>query len=334
MEQNMKRNSFAMPFIASLVSLHLAIPSQALGQLERLNPNKPVRLVIPAAPGGNPDVLARMMAQKLQISLGAPMIVDNQPGAGGVGAAIATSKSVADGHTLFFGGTGSILIPVALNPKLPIHPLRDFTHITGLAAVPTVLVAHPSVPAANMREFIAFAKAQPGRVNVGSAGVGSTHHLTMAVFETESGTKMLHVPYKGGSPLVAAIMSGEVHAGFSGIPNVSQAIRAGKLKIFGISLIRRSKSLPDVPTLDEQGLKGFNIAANMGVQTAAGLPVTLVAQIQAAMARAIREADIAERMTALGMELIENGTENYLQSVTTEFEHYLAAVKLAGLKPD
>jgi len=319
---------------AWLALLALALPSMVLSQTMALNPNRPVRLVVPAAPGGNPDVLARLLAQKLQITLGAPMIVDNQPGAGGVGAAIATSKSAPDGHTLFLGGTGSILIPVALNPKLPIHPLNDFTHVTGLAAVPTVLVAHPAVPATNLREFIAFAKVQPGSVNFGSAGVGSTHHLTMAVFETETGTKMLHVPYKGGSPLVAAIMSGEVHAGFSGIPNVAQAIRAGKLKVFGISLIRRSKSLPDVPTLDEQGVKGFNIAANMGVQTAPGLPAGLVTLIQVAMARAIREADIAERMTTLGMELIENGTENYLQSVKTEFEHYVAAVKLAGLKPE
>ena len=315
-------------------SMLLALPGLVTGQTGSLNPNRPVRIVVPAAPGGNPDVLARMLAQKLQTSLGAPMIVDNQPGAGGVGAAIATSKSVPDGHTLFFGGTGSILIPVALNPKLPINPLNDFTHVTGLAAVPTVLVAHPSVPATNMREFIAFAKAQPGRVNFGSAGVGSTHHLTMAVFESESGTKMLHVPYKGGSPLVAAIMAGEVHAGFSGIPNVSQAIRAGKLKIFGISLIKRSKSLPDVPTLDEQGLKGFDIAANMGVQTAAGLPAGLVTLIQSAMARAIREPDVAERMTTLGMELIEDGTDNYVRSVKTEYEHYVAAVKLAGLKPE
>ncbi|MFM9969496.1 MAG: Bug family tripartite tricarboxylate transporter substrate binding protein [Burkholderiales bacterium] len=305
-----------------------------LAQNATLIPGKPVRLVIPAAPGGNPDVLARMMAQKLQATLGTPMIVDNQPGAGGVGAAIATAKSTPDGHTLFFGGTGSILIPVALNPKLPIHPLSDFTHITGLAAVPTVLVAHPAVPANNVKEFISFAKTMPGAVNFGSAGVGSTHHLTMAVFESETGTKMLHVPYKGGSPLVAAIMSGEVHAGFSGIPNVIQAVRAGKLKIFGISIIRRSRSIPDVPTLDEQGLKGFDIAANMGVQAAPGLHANLVNAIQAAMARAIREPDIAERMSTLGMELIENGTENYLQSVKAEFAHYVAAVKSGGLKPE
>ena len=323
-----------MKSAAAVFSLLLFMPGLVMSQTVALNPNRPVRLVVPAAPGGNPDVLARLLAQKLQISLGVPMIVDNQPGAGGVGAAIATSKAVPDGHNLFLGGTGSILIPVALNPKLPIHPLNDFTHITGLVAVATVLVAHPDVPATNLREFISFAKVQPGKVNFGSAGIGSTHHLTMAVFEMETGTKMLHVPYKGGTPLVAAIMSGEIHAGFSGIPNVSQAIRAGKMKIFGISLIRRSKSMPEVPTLDEQGVKGFNIAANIGVQAPTGLNVGLIALFQTAMARAIREPDIAERMTTLGMELIEAGTENYLQSIKTEFEHYVAAVKLAGLKTE
>jgi tripartite-type tricarboxylate transporter receptor subunit TctC len=316
-----------------LAALLAALPGLVFGQAA-LNPNRPIRLVIPAAPGGNPDVLARMMATKLQVSLGAPIVVDNQPGGGGIGGAIAVSKTPPDGHTLFFGGSGSIIIPVAMNPSLPIHPLRDFTHITGLAAVPTVLVVHPAVPAANMREFIAFAKERPGKVNFGSAGVGSTHHLTMAVFESESATQMLHVPYKGGAPLVAAVMSGEVHAGFSGIPNVAQAIRAGKLKVLGISLKRRSPSLPDVPTLDEQGLAGFDIGANMGLQSAAGMPRNLVVLLQGATARAIREPDIAERMNAMGMDLIENGTEHYLQTVKDEFQRFVTVVKAGRVKPE
>ena len=335
----MKSELIAVPLtrrlsIAMLPLLLWTTSGAVLAQSEKLVAAKPVRLLIPAAPGGNPDVLARAMIPKLQASLGAPFVVDNQPGAGGVGAAIITSKAVADGHTLFFGGSGSIIIPVAVNPKLPFHPLRDFTHITGLAAVPTVLVANPGVPANNLKEFIAFAKEQPGRVNFGSAGVGSTHHLTMAVFEIESGTRVLHVPYKGGAPLVAAIMSGEVHAGFSGIPNVIQAVRAGKLKVFGISLIKRSRSMPDVPTLDEQGLTGFDIAANMGLQSPAGLHPALSRQLQAAVARAIREPDILERMANMGMELIEDGTDNYVQKVKVEFQHYLEAVKSAGIKPE
>lgn len=321
-----------MKSLCTLLAMLAALP--AFAQSDKLVPGKTVRLLIPAAPGGNPDVLARAMIPKMQASLGVPIVVDNQPGGGGIGGAITTANAAPDGHTLFFGGSGSMIIPVAVNPKLPIHPLKSFTHITGLAAVPTVLVVNPGVPANNMREFITWAKERPGAVNFGSAGVGSTHHLTLAVFEIESGTKMLHVPYKGGAPLVAAIMSGEVHAGFSGIPNVIQAVRAGKLKNLGISLAKRSRSIPDVPTLDEQGLKGFDIAAFMGLQSAAGMHPALVKTLQGAVARAIREPDILERMAQLGMELTEDGTENYLKSVENEFRHYQAAVKAAGIKPE
>ncbi|MCC6474776.1 MAG: tripartite tricarboxylate transporter substrate binding protein [Burkholderiales bacterium] len=295
-------------------------------------PSKPVRLVVPAAPGGNPDVLARLMAQKLSPALGASFVVDNQPGSGGIAAAIGISKSAPDGYTLFLGDSGAMAIGVAMNPKLPYHPLKDFTLITALAAVPTLLVAHPGVPAGALQEFIALAKAQPGKVNFGSAGVGSIHHLTLALFELASGTKMLHVPYKGGAPLVAAIMAGEVQAGFSGIPNVLQAIRSGKLKTFGISLAQRSPSVPDIPTLDQQGLKGFDVASTIGLQAAAGVPRPIVATLQGAVARALREQDIAARMSAIGMVLLENGTDEYVQSVKGELQRYAAAVKAAGIR--
>ncbi len=321
-----------MKFSLALAAFVLAVPLAASGQGAAPYPSKPVRLVVPAAPGGNPDVLARMLGQKLQIALGASMVVDNQPGAGGISAAIGIAKTAPDGYTLFFGESGSMAIGVAINPKLPYHPLRDFTFITGLASVPTVLITHPSVPAANLQEFISFAKARPGQVNFGSAGIGSIHHLTLAILELESGTKMLHVPYKGGSPLVAAVLAGEVQAGFSGIPNVAQSIRAGKLRVLGISLAQRSKSMPDVPTLDEQGLKGFNVSTTMGLQAAAGLPRTIVTTLQSAVAKALREPDVAERMASMGMELVENGTDHYVQFVKDDLQRFTAAVKAADIK--
>lgn len=316
----------------ALAALLFAVPMIAAAQGTPSYPVKPVRLVVPAAPGGNPDVLARLLAQKMQVTLGGTLVVDNQPGSGGIAAAIGVVKTAPDGHTLFFGESGAMAIGVAMNPKLPYHPLRDFTLITGLASVPTVLVAHPGVPAANLQEFISYAKSRPGQVNFGSAGVGSIHHLTMAILETESGTRMLHVPYKGGAPLVAAVMAGEVQAGFSGIPNVVQSIRAGKLKVLGISLSQRSKSMPDVPTLDEQGLKGFNVATTIGLQAAAGLPRPIVNTLQSAAAKALREPDVADRMATMGMELAENGTEAYAQFVKADLERYTAAVKAAGIK--
>lgn len=321
-----------MRTIRTLALLLLAIPLTALAQGTPAYPSKPIRLVVPAAPGGNPDVLARMLAQKLQTSLNATLVVDNQPGAGGISAAIGITKTSPDGHTLFFGESGAMAIGPALNPKLPYNPVQDFTLITALVSVPTVLVIHPGVPASNLQEFIAFAKARPGQVNFGSAGIGSIHHLTMAILELESGTRVLHVPYKGGAPLVAAIMAGEVQAGFSGIPNVAQSIRAGKLKVIGISLSKRSKSMPDVPTMDEQGLKGFNVATTLGLQAVAGLPRPIVTILQAAVARALREPDVAERMATMGMELVENGTDHYVQFVKDDLFRYTAAVKAADIK--
>lgn len=295
-------------------------------------PSRPLRLIVPAAPGGNPDVLARLLAQKIQANLGGTVVVDNQPGAGGISAAIGVAKTAADGHVLFFGDSGSMAIGVAMNPKLPYHPLKDFTLITALAAVPTVLVAPPSLLASSLQEFIALAKSRPGQMNYGSAGIGSIHHLTMAIFAMETGINMVHVPYKGGSPLVAAVMAGEVQAGFSGIPNVAQAIRSGKLKVFGISIARRSKSLPDVPTFDELGLKGFDVAATIGLQAPAGVPRDIVARLQGAFAKALREPDVSERMVSMGMILMENGTEHYVQFVKDELQRYAAAVKAAGIK--
>ena len=293
-------------------------------------PSKTVRLIAAAAPGGNPDVLARLLAAKLADAFGRPFVVENLPGAGGVVAAEQVARAPADGHTLMLGDSGALAINVALNPKLTYHPLRDFTLITALAAVPTVLVVNPSVPATSLQDFVAQAKAK--QFAYGSAGNGSVHHLTMAVFLARSGVEMLHVPYKGGSALVAAVLAGEVQSGWSGIPNVAPHIRAGKLRVLCISTARRSASLPDVPTAIELGYPGFDIATTIGLQAPAGLPREIAARLQAAVAKALRERDLAERMANLGMELRENGTEHYARFVREDLERYAAAVKTAGVK--
>lgn len=297
-------------------------------------PAKSVRLIAAAAPGGNPDVLARMLAAKLAESFGRPFVVENVPGAGGVVAAEAVARSAPDGYVLMLGDSGAMAINVALNPKVPYHPLKDFTLITALAAVPTVLVANPSVPAASLQDFVFLAKGQPGKFSYGSAGNGSVHHLTMAVFASRAGLDMLHVPYKGGTALVAAVLSGEVQSGWSGIPNVLAHIRAGKLKVYAISTARRSSTLPDVPTAAELGYPGFDIATVIGLQAPAGTPREVVARLQTAVAKALRERDVAERMANLAMELRENGTEDYVRFVKEDLERYSAAAKSAGVKHD
>ena len=201
-------------------------------------PTKNVRLIAAAAPGGNPDVLARMLAAKLADAFGRPFVVENMPGAGGVVAAEQVARAAPDGHTLMLGDSGAMAINVALNPKLTYNPLKDFTLITALAAVPTVLVVHPGVNANSLQDYVGLAKQK--QLAYGSAGNGSVHHLTMAVFLSRIGAEMLHVPYKGGSALVAAVLAGEVQSGWSGIPNVAAHIRSGKLRVLCISTAQRS----------------------------------------------------------------------------------------------
>ena len=295
-------------------------------------PSKTVRLIAAAAPGGNPDVLARMLAAKLADAFGRPFVVENLPGAGGVVAAEQVARAAPDGHTLMLGDSGALAINVALNPRLTYHPLKDFTLITALAAVPTVLVANPSLPATSLNDFVREAKAK--QLAYGSAGNGSVHHLTMAVFLARSGVEMLHVPYKGGSALVAAVLSGEVQSGWSGIPNVLANIRAGKLRVYAISTAQRSSTLPDVPTAAELGFAGFDIATVIGLQAPAGLSREITARLQSAVAKALRERDLAERMANLAMELRENGTEHYQRFVREDLERYAAAVKAAGIKQE
>lgn len=310
--------------------------SLALGAVhaQESYPTKSVRLIAAAAPGGNPDVLARMLAAKLADTFGRPFIVENIPGAGGVVAAELLVRSPADGHVLMLGDSGALAINAALNPKLTYHPLKDFTLITALAAVPTVLIAHPTVPASSVHEFVALAKSKPGQLSYGSAGSGSVHHLTMAVFASRAGIDLLHVPYKGGTALVGAALAGEVQAGWSGIPNVAAHIRAGKLRVYAISTARRSSTLPEVPTAAELGYSDFDIATVIGLQAPAGTPREIVARLQSAVAKALRERDVAERMANLGMELRENGTEHYVRFVKEDMERYAAAVKAAGVKHD
>jgi len=293
-------------------------------------PSKNVRLVAAAAPGGNPDVLARLLAAKLADAFGRPFVVENLPGAGGVVAAEQVARAPADGHTLMLGDSGALAINVALNPKLSYQPLKDFTLITALASVPTVLVVNPKVSANSLEEFVSVGKSS--QLAYGSAGNGSVHHLTMAVFLARAGVDMLHVPYKGGTALVGAVLGGEVQSGWSGIPNVAAHIRAGKLRVLCISTARRSASLPEVPTAIELGYPGFDIATTIGLQAPAGLPREVTARLQAAVAKALRERDLAERMANLGMELAENGTEHYVRFVREDMERFAAAVKAAGIK--
>jgi tripartite-type tricarboxylate transporter receptor subunit TctC len=289
-------------------------------------PNRPVRMIAAAAPGGNPDVMARLLSHKLTGAFGKPFVVENVPGAGGVVAAKMVAATPPDGHVLMLGDSGALAINVVLNPDLGYRPLEDFTPITALVTLPTVLVVHPSLPATTLAEFIALAKSKPGQLAYGSAGPGSIHHLTMAIFAAQTGIDLLHVPYRGGTALVGGLIKGEVQAGWSGIPNVLPLIEAGQLRVLCISTPQRSKSVPNVPTAIELGIKDFDYATMMGLQTSAGAARELVARLQGAAAKALREPDLAERMATLGMDLRENGTADYVKFMQDDIARYRSAI--------
>jgi len=319
-----------VPRIVSL-ALGLVLAVSAAQAQQDDYPNRPVHVIAAAAPGGNPDVLARLLSQRLSEVLGQSFIVENIPGAGGVLAAKRIAGSSPDGYTLMVNDSGALAINITMNPDAN-YKLADFTPVTALATVPTAFVIIPSVPANSLSEFIALAKSKPGVMNYGSAGPGSIHHLTMEIFAERAGVKLLHVPYRGGSALVNGLLTGEIQAGWSGLPNVIALINVGKLRALCVSVLKRAASLPNVPTCDEAGIKGFDIADMLGLQGPAGLSPKVVERLQSAVAKIVREPAMAERMAILGMNLQEDGTANYARFMMEDLERYAKVIDRLGLK--
>ena len=326
------RNSLLAMVFPAMATYCLAQPAK-----DDVFPQSQLRLIVPAAPGGNPDVLARLLAQKLSLSLGKPVVVENQGGAGGTLAAGLVARS-ADAHTLGVLDSGAFTIAPAVaaaqGNKLPYEAARDFSLITALAAVPTLLVAHPSVPANSLTEFVAYGKANPGKINFGSAGSGGIHHLTMLAFVAQAGIEVVHVPYRGGALITAGLLAGDIHAAFNGIPNVLDHIAAGKMKVFAASTLTRLKTHPNVPTVAELGYPGFDIASTMGLVARAGVPRPIVERLQAAAAKAMREPDLVQRIEAIGMVIKEDGTANFERSIRDDATLFNRIVKSSGIKPE
>lgn len=319
-------HSIACPMIA----LGVAMLASAAHAQEQNYPNRPVHILAAAAPGGNPDVLARLLSQRLSEVLGQPFVVENVPGAGGILAAKRIADAAPDGYMLMLNDSGALAININMSPDAT-YKLKDFTPITALATVPTVLVIVPSVPANNVNEFIALAKEKPDAMSYGSAGAGSIHHLTMEIFAERTGIKLLHVPYRGGSALVNGLLTGEIQAGWSGLPNVIPHIKAGKLRGLCVSVLARAVSLPDVPTCDEAGIKGFDIADMLGLQGPAGISPKSVERLQAAIAKIMREPAMVDRMAVLGMDMQENGTANYVRFMQDDLDNYAKVIDRLGL---
>jgi tripartite-type tricarboxylate transporter receptor subunit TctC len=319
----MQERTFGRAIGAVALGLSLVFASAAFA--EEAYPTHPVRMLAASAPGGNPDVLARLLANRLSEMLGAAFIVEDVPGAGGVLAAKQEAAAKPDGYTLSVNDTGALAINIVMNPDAT-YRIEDFTPITALATLPTVLVIKPSLPANNLAEFVALAKAKPGKMSFGSAGAGSIHQMTMVIFAKQAGIDLLHVPYRGGSALVNGLLTGEIDAGWSGLPNVISLIKAGKLRALCLSVLKRDESLPDVPTCDELGYKGFNVATMLGLHGPAGMPPAVVAKLQSAVAKILREPDMGKRMVTLGIQLQENGTASYAQFMKDDLARYTSVI--------
>jgi tripartite-type tricarboxylate transporter receptor subunit TctC len=318
--------------ISAAAAIGLSLLLSAAFADEQAYPAYPVRVIAASAPGGNPDVLARLLGSRLSEMLGNSFIVENVPGAGGVIAAKQVAGAKPDGYTLMINDSGGLAINIIMNPDAN-YRVEDFTPITALATLPTVLVVKPAVPANTLAEFVVLAKSKPGKMSFGSAGAGSIHQLTMAIFAQRAGIDLLHVPYRGGSGLVNGLLTGEIDAGWSGLPNVISLIHSGKLRALCLSVLKRDESLPEVPTCDELGYKGFNVATMLGLQGPAGMPPAVVARLQSAVAKALREPAMAKRMVTLGIQLQEDGTAQYAQFMKGDLERYAAVIKALDLRP-
>jgi tripartite-type tricarboxylate transporter receptor subunit TctC len=289
-------------------------------------PSKPINLIVPFPAGGTTDVLARALADKLTQSLGQTVIVESKPGAGATLGADYVAKSKPDGHTLLVGAVHHT-IASSVYKKLPYDFQKDFAPITTIALVPNVLVVNASTPAKNVAELVAMVKAKPGQYNYGSNGNGTAQHLIGTQFENVTGAQLVHVPYKGSGPLATDLLGGQITMSFDTVTPVLQHIKSGKLRALAVTTAKRSSALPDVPTLDEAGLKGFNIGTWFGVLAPAATPKDILVRLNTEMVKVIQSPEFRKRMEEIGAEPIGNSADQMALQFKSETEKFAKLVK-------
>ncbi len=297
-------------------------------------PDKPIRLIVPFPAGGAADVMARSMAERMGQALNQQIVIDNRGGAGGQTAAEAVAKSPPDGYTLFFGTMGTHAINPALYPKLRYDPLKDFTPISLTHITPRVLVVGAAVPAKSVAELITLAKAKPEALSYGSAGNGSSSHLSGALFELIAGVKMLHVPYKGSSPLLVDVLSGRIDMTFDSYTVYEEHIKAGKVRVLGVTSKQRMGTLPEVPTLAESGLKGYDVSNWLGVFAPAGASKEVVETLHAAIGKAMATPALRTQLAGLGIEPAFNTPDEFTALIKAELPKWAEIVKKSGATAD
>jgi tripartite-type tricarboxylate transporter receptor subunit TctC len=307
-------------------AMALAVTLSGASAMAQAWPNKPITLIVPFPAGGTTDVLARALGEKLSRNLGQPVIVESKPGAGATIGADFVAKAKPDGYTLLMGAVHHT-IASSVYKKLPYDFQKDFAPITTVALVPNVLVVNASSPAKTVPELVALAKAQSGKLTYGSNGNGTAQHLIGTQFQILTGTELIHVPYKGSGPLATDLLGGQITMSFDTVTPVLQHIKGGRLRALAVTSAKRSSALPDVPTLDEAGLKGFNIATWFGVLAPAATPKDLVARLNAEMLKVIQSPEFRKRMEEIGAEPIGNSPAQMAQQIKGETEKFAKLVK-------
>ena len=297
-------------------------------------PTRPVRFVVPFAPGGSTDTLARTIGVKLADALGQQVVVDNRTGANGdIGMEI-VARSRPDGYTIVLGYIANLAIAPSLYAKMPYDPVKDFAPVTQPASSPNVLTAHPSVQAKTLQELIALAKAKPGQISFASTGVASVGHLTGELINNLAGIRMTHVPYKGSGQAVTDILGGHVQVMFSGFSSTLHHIRAGKLRALAVTGPKRSPALAEVPTISEQGFPGVEATAWYGILAPAGTPKPVVAQLHGDLVRVLKQPDVVQKLDGLGFEIVGSTPEQFSAYIRTEIKKWEKVVRASGAKPD
>ncbi len=294
-------------------------------------PTRPVRLISPFAPGGGADITSRAVAQKLSISLGQQVVVENRGGAGGmIGVDIAT-KAPADGYTMVMGTIGPIAINPSLYKKMTYDPIRDLIPVSQAANALNVLVVHPSLPAKNVKEMIVIAKARPGQMNYGSSGPGATDHLAGELFNVLAGVKMVHVPYKGGAPAMLDLVSGNVQVVFSTVSTAIAAMDSKRVRPLGMTGSQRFELMPDLPTIAQAGLKGFEVNNWYGIFLPAGTPKDIVARLNGEVVKALAAPDVKKRLLEAGIVATSSSPEGFTAYVKAETTKWAKVIKDAGI---
>jgi len=317
---------------SSIIAISCAALSSALPALAADNyPSRPIRVIVPQSAGGSTDVAARVLTDRLTEVLKQNIVVDNRPGAGSLHGTEAAARAAPDGHTLLIIAA-SLTITPALQEKLPFDPVRDFAPITQIVDLPHIVVIHPTVQAKTLAELVALLKAKPGQISAGFSGIGTSTHLAIELFQYMSQTKMLLVPFKGGAPAMTSLLAGEVQVNFGTSSTALPHIRGGKLRALAVTGARRSQAAPEIPTVAEAGVKGYQHASWVGMLAPAKTPKTVIDRLHAESVKILARSDIRNGFLKSGMEAEGNTPKEFAENIAREVEQWKRLVKSAGIK--